>query len=474
MFERKSIYIMRIFSKRCVLTTCLFLPGIVSAAGTAESGDARRFNSPQQSSVDSKQKAGDDAVDKYQREIVAAPRSARLKIELAKLLVERGRLPEAIEAYELALALQPGSESIELALAETYRRVHNDDEAREILQTARREHPLSIDVLRAAGNLEMDAQAYDPAIQAFQAALKTAPANATIRNFLAAAYLKKGDSEAALRELDAVLAQNPSDGLARFLRAGIYADAGENEKAQTDAEKVVAARPDYLPGRILDAKILVRLQECQKAAAILRPPAGPPMALDGDGLFLLASAHECAGEKELADRARAEFEAASRADHERSENKVQSLHLVEQANTLAMQNKLAEAQELLQEALEKNPDNSFAYSQQAKIYFSLQQNPQARAAIEKALQLQPYQPDFLYVLGVIEERAGNLDAAITALRSVTLLNPREADAYFEMGKIWLLKNDRPQALTAFRKAAELEPDDRDYREAVRAASKPHP
>lgn len=474
MLRTEIIYHMRLFPKRYILTACLLLLGIISATGNAAAGGAREFDPLQQLPAGTKRSANEDAVEKYRREVAAAPRNASLQVALAKLLVERARLPEAIETYQRALALQPGSETIELALAETYRRVHNDDEAREILQTARREHPQSIDVLRAAGNLEMDAQAYDAAIQAFQAALKAAPPNATIRNLLAAAYLKKGDSDAAVRELDAVLAQNPGDGLARFLRAGIYADAGENEKAQSDAEKVVAARPDYLPGRILDAKILVRLKECQKAAAILRPAAGPAIALDADGLFLLASAHECAGEKELADRARAEFEAASRADHERSENKVQSLHLVEQANTLAMQSKLAEALELLQEALEKNSDNSFAYSQQAKIYFSLQQNPQARAAIEKALQLQPYQPDFLYVLGVIEERAGNLDAAITALRSVTLVNPREADAYFEMGKIWLLKNDRAQALTAFRKAAELEPDDRDYREAVRAASEPHP
>lgn len=465
---------MRFFPERHILTACLFLLGVISAARATPAGDARRFGVPQQSAAGTKQLGEVDAVDKLRREIAAAPREARLQIGLAKLLVEHARLPEAIEAYLRALALRPDGEDIELALAENYRQVHNDDEARKILQLARRQHPRSIEVLRAIGNLEMDAQAFDPAIEAFQFALKAAPSNEAIKNLLAAAYLKKGDSGAALRELDAVLGHNQNDGLALFLRAGIYADAGENEKARGDAEKVVAARPDYLPGRILNAKILLRLKECQRAAAILRPPAGPAIALDGDGLFLLASAYDCAGEKALAERARAEFETASRAEHQESENRVQSLHLVEQANALAMQNKLTEAQELLQEALEKNPENGFAYSQQAKIYFSLQQNPQARAAIEKALQLQPYQPDFLYVRGVIEEREGNLDTAMAALWSVTLVNPREADAYFEIGKIFLLKNDRAQALIAFKKAAELEPDDSDYREAVRTASDPHP
>jgi tetratricopeptide (TPR) repeat protein len=263
--------------------------------------------------------------------------------------------------------------------------------------------------------------------------------------------------------------QDPSNGLARFMRAGMYSDSGENEKALVDAQKVFAARPDYLPGRILYAKILVRMKDCQHAAEILSPPAGT-LKLDGEGLFLLASAYDCAGKKELADRVRAEFEEASRLEHETAENRVQSLHLVEQANELAMQNKFQEAQELLDQALQKNPENAFAYSQQAKIYFSMRQPQQASEAIDKALKFQPYQPDFLFVRGVIDASEKNFDAALTAFQLVTNVNPDEADAYFEIGKIWMQKNDRAQALGAFRKAAELAPGDNDYREALRSAT----
>jgi tetratricopeptide (TPR) repeat protein len=247
----------------------------------------------------------------------------------------------------------------------------------------------------------------------------------------------------------------------------MYSDSGENEKALLDAEKVFAARPDYLPGRILYAKILVRMKDCQRASEILSPAAGAP-SLDGEGLFLLASAYDCAGKKELADRARAEFEEASRLEHETAENRVQSLHLVEQANELAMQNKFQEAQELLEQALQKNPENAFAYSQQAKIYFSMRQSREASEAIDKALKIQPYQPDFLFVRGVIDAGEKNFDAALTAFHLVTDVNPGEVDAYFEIGKIWLQKNDRAQALAAFRKAVELAPDDKDYQEALRS------
>jgi tetratricopeptide (TPR) repeat protein len=185
-------------------------------------------------------------------------------------------------------------------------------------------------------------------------------------------------------------------------------------------------------------------------------------------LFLLASAYDCAGKKELADQVRAEFEEVSRREHETAENRVQSLHLVEQANELAMQNKFPEAQELLKQALQKNSENAFAYSQQAKIYFSMRQSRQAGEAIDKALKFQPYQPDFLFVRAVIDASGENFDAALKAFQLVTYVNPEEADAYFEIGKIWMQKNDRAQALAAFRKAAELAPDDNDYREALRS------
>jgi tetratricopeptide (TPR) repeat protein len=397
--------------------------------------------------------------------LAVSPREAEFQ---TPSLNREARLPEAIEASQKALLSQPRNETIELSLADLYHRVHNDEQARSILQTARREHPRSLPVLRAVGILEMDAMNYDACISAFRAALAIAPSNLDIRNLLSSAYLKNGDATAALGELAAVLSHNPNDGLARFIRAGIYADSGENEKALADAEEVVAARPEYAPGRTLYAKILVRLAQCPHAVEILRATEQQP-APDADQLFLLASAYDCAGQKDLATEARADFEKISRAQHETSENRVQSLHLVEQANELAMHNQFSEAQELLRQALEKNPENAFAYSQQAKIYFSMKQPQPARAAITRALEIQPYQPDFLFVRGVIEAGEGNRKAALASFSQVTLINPKEADAYFEIGKIYMQKNDRPRALAAFRKAVELSPDDADYRQAVRSA-----
>lgn len=392
-------------------------------------------------------------------------------LESAQALSAAGKFPEAIAVYLDYLAAHPGSEAAELGLAECYRRVYNVDEARAALLQARRQHPKSVRVLKTIGNLEIEAQSYDAAIEALKAAVALAPDDLEARNFLGSAYHGKNDLDAGLVEFNRVITKDPGNQLAHYFRAQICADTGRNDKAAADAEFVYSHRPGYLPGIVLLAKILVREKECARAVEILIP-AHDVQQLDAQALFVLANGYDCAGQPEKAKAVRDEFAEAAQTSHQHDENEVQSKHLVEQANDLARQNKFPEAMELLQQALEKNPQNAFAYSQKAKILFSQRDMAGAREAIQQALALQAFQPDFLYVSGIIFEREGKPEDALEDFTKVTRINPKEADAYFEIGQIRMQQGERAAALKAFRKAAALAPDDADYRRAVEAASAP--
>jgi tetratricopeptide (TPR) repeat protein len=378
------------------------------------------------------------------------------------------QFPAAIAAYHQFLTAHPRDEAAELELAACYRKVHNEDEARSLLQQARRQHPRSAAVAKALGNFEIEAQSYDAAIAALKSAVALAPSDLEARNFLGSAYQSKSDSALALPQFDYVLARDPQNGLALFFRAQIHADAGDDPKALTDAEKLLTLRPDYLPARVLLAKVLIRLKRCARAAETLRPAQNPPQ-LDTQALFLLANAYDCAGDTNSAKSVRDEFAVASQADRTRAENETQSKHLTERAGDLARQNHFREALNLLQQALEKNSQNAFAYSQQAKIFFSMHQLAEARQAIDRALALQPYQPDFLYVSGILFAAEGKLDEALAAFERVTQVNPKEADAFFEIGKIHLQQNNRSAAVEAFGKAVALDPTEPEYQRALMAA-----
>jgi Flp pilus assembly protein TadD len=91
---------------------------------------------------------------------------------------------------------------------------------------------------------------------------------------------------------------------------------------------------------------------------------------------------------------------------------------------------------------------------------------------DSAAALQPFQPDFLYVLGVIAAQQGKQDEALAAFEKVTQIDPKEADTFFEFGKIRLQKGDREGARAAFRKASELDPSDVDYKRAFAGTSAP--
>lgn len=413
-----------------------------------------------------------EAIQKYREAIKKMPRDVGLGLEFSRYLGSTGQYPEAIGMYEECLQLAPRNEEAELGLAEAYRRVHNQDAAMSVLKSARTHHPRSVAVLKAVGSFEIEAESNDAAIEALGRAVTIAPQDRHVRILLATAYLGKGEKEAALTELQKVLAREPGDLSALFMRGQIYADRDENEKALADAEKVFSSQSTNGKARKLLAKILVRSKQCERAANLLRPAENWP--LDTEELFLLANAYDCAGQADASKQAREEFAAASESDRRRAENEVQSKHLYEQASELARKNQFSEALDLLQQALEKDPENGFAYSQQAKIFFSIHETEKARAAISKALAIQPYQPDFLYVNGMIEESEGRDEQAIAEFEQVTEINPKEADAYYEIGRICMKRNDRVRALAAFRKATQLDPNDRDYKRALEAASSSSP
>ena len=209
----------------------------------------------------------------------------------------------------------------------------------------------------------------------------------------------------------------------------------------------------------------MRVPNCARAIEILKPleSADPPQS---DALFLLARAYQCSGDATSAQRATAEFEHSSKADRAANENSTQASHLVHEANDLAIKNQFEQAMAVLHQALEKDPANSDANTQLAKILYSKGDLTKAAESIQKALAVRPYNPDYLYVWGKILEKENRPEEALQAFEKITEVNPKESDAYFEIGAIQQQKGDRKQAQQAYKKAVELSPDDPDYRKAL--------
>ena len=83
--------------------------------------------------------------------------------------------------------------------------------------------------------------------------------------------------------------------------------------------------------------------------------------------------------------------------------------------------------------------------------------PEARAAYDRAIAASP-ESAFLYrELGVLERRAGNVEAALSRLRRATELDPLDAIAFVQLAELLESRQDFAGAETAYRRAVELDP-----------------
>ena len=210
------------------------------------------------------------------------------------------------------------------------------------------------------------------------------------------------------------------------------------------------------------------MDRCAEAAKLLEPLL-VSTDIDAEALYLLARAYECSGKQELASQAMAKFSERSKRDHADQQSRMQADFLTIRAGQLARSNQLAPALELLQQALQQDPQNGKAKLQLAKIYYSRGEIDRARAVIEQALETNPYQPDSMYVLALILERQGDLRGALSKLEETIRVDPHESDAYCEMGRIYLKQKDHAKGVSALKKAVEISPGDPDYRRALREA-----
>jgi Flp pilus assembly protein TadD len=109
-----------------------------------------------------------------------------------------------------------------------------------------------------------------------------------------------------------------------------------------------------------------------------------------------------------------------------------------------------------QRALERQPDYVNAITQLAIMALSHQRMDEARALIEKTVQLEPHNPSLHANLGAYWRRAGKPDQAIRHFEHVLQLEPRAAGAHFELGQIRLERNEMEAGRVHYEARARLD------------------
>lgn len=130
------------------------------------------------------------------------------------------------------------------------------------------------------------------------------------------------------------------------------------------------------------------------------------------------------------------------------------LHL---ANILKQQRRLDEAKAILENMVNKNPNNAAAWHNLGALYYTLSEWPKARSAFEMAMQLKADYIDAYYHLALTQLRQTDLKAAELTLQAILELDPSHPGAAFQLGSLYLLREQYSAAISPFEQLLKQHP-----------------
>jgi len=164
--------------------------------------------------------------------------------------------------------------------------------------------------------------------------------------------------------------------------------------------------------------------------------------------------------------------------------------LLDEAQAAMDKNDFAAAIPPLQKFIAEKPDVAFAHFQLAYAYTALKRPDDAQpeyekcialdpkmaeaqlnlgillldrdaksavAPLQKAIELLPSQSRPRFLLGLAQERSGDLNGAAQSFEGAARLDPKDADSVLELGRVYLKLNRPADAETKFRAALSLQP-----------------
>ncbi|MBD3184379.1 tetratricopeptide repeat protein [Candidatus Poribacteria bacterium] len=123
------------------------------------------------------------------------------------------------------------------------------------------------------------------------------------------------------------------------------------------------------------------------------------------------------------------------------------------------QGKFSEAIEQFEKALEKNPNNHFALSHLAHIYFQEGNIDESSRLIDMSLKLNPENPFAHSVKGEILFKENKLEESARIFEEILNLNPEDIYAYSKLGVIYRKLGRIQEAESILNRGLELSPND---------------
>ncbi|HEX6590521.1 MAG TPA: tetratricopeptide repeat protein [Moraxellaceae bacterium] len=366
--------------------------------------------------IPASQPARDELFSKLKELQQSHPDNAYLLFGQALLKAQSGKPAEALAIAQQARRLRPQSTPITLLEAKTLTELSRSREAASLLASA----------------------------------LQRQPANASLRLNYARALLRAGDSKAAQREFQTLSSRQPQNDGLRLSLALVAFDNRDDAVAQRELDALRDSEEHSDEARYYSG--LLALRQSRPDAALAAFESVPP------GNQYLPALAEIA--RMLASQGRID-EARSRLAQARNLTPELQVPLYQlEAELLNETGKPREAWELLNTALQEQPDNPQLLLSRAMAAERLDQLDDFEADMREVLRYEPDNPSALNALGyTLADRTNRLDEAEGYIRRAHELKPDDPAIIDSLGWVKFKRGDASGALSDLRRAYALFPDD---------------
>jgi len=427
-----------------------------------------------------------DAIEEFQTSLALDPASEYLKEVLAREYAKAGKLEEAAKLYNNISKSSTETQAL-LQAAAFYLEQDNLQEAEEICKKIIINEPKSADGYFYLGNIYYKQDKTDKAIVMFSKVIEIDPAADTAYFNLGLAFGKKEDFQNAEKYYRKAAEVNPEYTSPVFALGLMFQIQGKPEKALEEYSKLIEHSkfdPRAFKNIALAYSQLKKYKEAIEALKIA-------VELDpGD----LDSLHRLAlilyQEKDYQESIKyAKFIVAADAGSAGAYQIIgtASLELGRIPEALVAYEKFVELEPgnpsgylylsylytkkpdfeklilLLEKGVKEIPDNLDLKIYLGGAYFENKNYEKSETAYREALKLKKDDERTLYSLGVLLERKGKYEEAVSSFKNVIALNPKNAEAYNYAGYIYADRNQNlEEAHRLITEALKLEPENGAY------------
>jgi putative PEP-CTERM system TPR-repeat lipoprotein len=376
------------------------------------------------------------------------PKNADVVMAHGTMLRTQGKADEALAAFDQVLALNPYHHTAHIEKAYINISRGKFAEAKTEINAAEKNAPGNLLVIYTRALYDFSQGKYQAAQDSLQRVLKFAPDHMPSILLAGASELNLGALQQADQHLRKYLENNPDDTYARKLLAQVQLKSAQPADAAATLAPALKSAADDPQVLALAGESYMQVHDFNKASAYLeKATALAPKAAGlrtSLGLSKIAQGDKAGGISEL--------ELATTLDPKSAHA---TMALVQTEMSLKNYDKALAAVNALEK---QQPDNPQVLTLKGAVYMVKGDVPSARAALDKAVALQPTFIPAVQNLARLDLVEKKPDAAKQRYAKVLEKEPNNTDAMRAMGELALIQNHPDEATTWFEKASNTVPN----------------